>query len=89
MNPSSINGEQTETTAPASAMLASIAGENPEFLDARGVQARFGIKRSLLYELMHEGSIRAVSLRRAGRVRGKRLFDVRSLREFLRRRPAK
>jgi len=78
-------GEQiTEsTTAPVSATPAHIAGQDPELLDARGVEARFSIRRSLLYELHNGGHIKSVSLRRRGQSRGKRLFSVDSIRKFL------
>jgi hypothetical protein len=56
---------------------------DPEFVDIPGLQARWGIKRSLAYQLIADGKIRSVSLRRRGRCRGKRLFDVSSVREFL------
>jgi hypothetical protein len=79
-------GEQIteQTTAPASATPAYVAGQDPEFLDSKGVFARFGIRRSLLYAIKDEGRIRTVALRRKGRSRGKRLFDVQSLRAYLR-----
>jgi hypothetical protein len=67
------------TTAPAKA---DDPGE-PEFLDAEGVQARFGIKRTLLFRLLAAGKIRGVCLREPGRVRGKRLFICEDLRAFL------
>ena len=54
-----------------------------EFTDFVGLETKFGIKRSTAYNLMKEGVIRGVSLRRRGRVRGKRLFDVTSVRAFL------
>jgi hypothetical protein len=80
-------GEQIteKTTAPASATPAHVAAHDPEFLDALGVQARFSIRRSLLYELHNDGHIKSVSLRRRGQSRGKRLFAVDSIREFLRK----
>ena len=56
----------------------------PEFVDCKGLEAGWGIKRSLAYQLLADGAIRSVSLRRRGRVRGKRLFDVASVRDFLR-----
>jgi hypothetical protein len=65
-------------------MPAHIAAQDPEFLDARGIEARFGIKRSLAYVLLAEGKIKGVSLRRRGSLKGKRLFDVASVRTFLR-----
>jgi hypothetical protein len=56
----------------------------PEFVDFVGLRQLFGIKRSLAYQLMADGKIKSVSLRRRGALRGKRLFCVRSCREFLR-----
>jgi hypothetical protein len=79
-------GEQIteKTTLPVHATPAYVAGQDPEFLDARGVEGRFSIRRSLLYELHNGGHIKSVSLRRRGQSRGKRLFSVDSIREFLR-----
>jgi hypothetical protein len=58
---------------------------DPEFVDCQGLQAGWGIRRSLAYQLLADGKIRGVSLRRRGRSRGKRLFDVNSVRQFLRK----
>jgi hypothetical protein len=69
------------TTAPVQASQAN----DPEFVDAMGLQARFGIKRSLAYTLLADGAIRGVSLRRRNQTRGKRLFCVDSVREYLNR----
>jgi hypothetical protein len=77
-------GQQSLTTDPVSATPDYVAGQDPEFLDARGVEARFSIRRSLLYELHKGGHIKSVSLRRRGQSRGKRLFSVDSIRAFLR-----
>jgi hypothetical protein len=54
-----------------------------EFVDATGLQGLFSIKRSLAYSLLADGLIKGVSLRRRGRLRGKRLFDVASVRAYL------
>jgi hypothetical protein len=54
-----------------------------EFTDAHGLRSMFGIGRSLAYQLVSEGAIRSISLRRKGNTRGKRLFNVASVREFL------
>jgi hypothetical protein len=77
-------GQQSLTTDPVRATPANVAGQDPEFLDARGIEGRFSIRRSLLYELHNGGHIKSVSLRRRGQSRGKRLFSVDSIREFLR-----
>jgi hypothetical protein len=80
-----LGGQPTEkTTAPVHATPAHVAGQDPEFLDATGVRAQFSIRRSLLWELDRDGLIKSVSLRRRGRSRGKRLFSVESIRQFLR-----
>jgi hypothetical protein len=55
----------------------------PEFLDASGVEEYFGIRRSLLFRLLAENKIRGVSIRQRGRLRGKRLFCVSSIRDLL------
>jgi hypothetical protein len=55
----------------------------PEFVDSHGLQAIFGIRRTLAYHLLSTGHIRSVSLRRPGTTRGKRLYVVKSVRDFL------
>ena len=55
----------------------------PEFVDLDGLRRGFGIKRSLAYQLLADGLIKGVSLRRRNRVRGKRLFQVDSVRAYL------
>jgi hypothetical protein len=83
MKSNNVGGKTDKTTAPVSATPAEVAGANPEWLDAVGVHGVFSIRRSLLYELHHGGHIKSVSLRRRGQSRGKRLFSVDSIREFL------
>jgi|SRR5258708_2931741 hypothetical protein len=69
------------TTTPVRADSSSAC---PEFLDADGIEKHFGIRRSLLFRLLAENQIRGVSIRQRGRLRGKRLFDCASIRDFLR-----
>jgi hypothetical protein len=56
----------------------------PEFVDCKGLEAGWSIRRSLAYQLLADGKIQGVSLRRRGALRGKRLFSVDSIRKFLR-----
>jgi hypothetical protein len=65
------------TTAAMAAII------EPEFVDFNGLQQGFGIKRSLAYQLLADGLIKGVSLRRRNCVRGKRLFQVDSVRAYL------
>ncbi len=74
-------GGTAHTTAPVQASPAN----DVEFVDSPGLQARFGIKRSLAYTLLADGAIRGVSLRRRNQTRGKRLFCVDSVRQYLNR----
>ena len=57
--------------------------EGPEFVDCKGLEQRFGIRRSLAYELIKRNAIKSVSLRRRGAIKGKRLFCVNSVRMLL------
>jgi len=75
----SAGGKTETTTAPVKASPAYDA----EFCDCAGAFARFGLKRSLLYELHSLGLIKGVSLRRRGTARGKRLWSIDSIRNYL------
>ena len=82
-----LGGRLTDkTTASLSEAAARASHIDPEFVDCQGLQAGWGIKRSLAYQLLAEGKIKGVSLRRRGQCRGKRLFSVDSIRAFLRER---
>jgi hypothetical protein len=70
---------QIFTTQPVAASW----GVDPEFVDLRGLEARFGIRRSNAYTLISEGAITSVVLRRKGTIKGRRLIDVASVRKFL------
>jgi hypothetical protein len=72
-------GGSAHTIAPVQASPANDA----EFCDSPGAFARFGLRRSLLYELHANGAIKGVSLRRRGAARGKRLWSIDSIRSYL------
>jgi len=57
----------------------------PEFGRWQDVQRLFGIKRGTLYNLVNEGQIKSVALRRRGNVHGCRLFHLASISEYLNR----
>lgn len=61
-------------------VLVSLHTETTDYL---GVQELFGIRRGLAYHLAATGQIESISLKDPGEVRGKRLFIVASIREFL------
>jgi hypothetical protein len=61
-----------------------IISERPEWLDGAGLECHFGIGHGLAYQLLKDGAIKGVSLkRRDDQARGKRLFDCESVRKFL------
>jgi len=55
----------------------------PEFGDYKRCGEIFNIGRPLLHALAQEGVIESVSLRRRNRVRGKRLYNLQSIRDFI------
>jgi len=59
------------------------ANSLPEFTDHQGVKRHFGFSRSYAYWLASEGKIRSVSIRKPGALKGRRLFDCASIRNFL------
>jgi hypothetical protein len=60
-----------------------VVGPNTETTDYHGVQELFGIRRGLAYHLWEIGAIKSISLKEPGERRGKRLFVVPSIREYL------
>jgi hypothetical protein len=67
------------TTSPVAASPANDA----EFCDSPGAFYRFGLKRSMLYELSARGLIKSCSLRKRGATKGKRLWSCDSIRTYL------
>jgi hypothetical protein len=56
---------------------------DPEWIRVPQVVARFNWSRSKTYELISDGQIKSISLRRRNGVRGIRLVSVDSIRSFL------
>jgi hypothetical protein len=78
------DGGHPKNTALVSEAPTRASRPDPEFVDCKGLEAGWGIKRSLAYALLADGKIEGVSLRRRNQIRGKRLFKVDSVRAFLR-----
>lgn len=55
----------------------------PEFGDHKIVRQMFSIGRSHLYKLGKEGKIKTVSLRERGKIKGRRLYVLDSIRDYL------
>ena len=55
----------------------------PEFGRLADVQRLFGLKRGFTHQLINEGKIRSVSLRKAGARTGCRLIHLQSVRDYL------
>ena len=84
VNNASNTGGHPKTIAPLSEAVAKAAQHHePEFVDSPGAKALFGLGRSYLYRLHADGLIRGVSLRKRGQTKGKRLWNVDSIRRYL------
>ena len=77
--PTPVMGGNLTITPPA------VAGGHldPEFAGHAKIRELFDLSRTHLHRLSTEGLIRSVSLRQRGRLRGRRLYDVQSVREYL------
>ena len=60
-----------------------VVGPHTETTDYLGVRELFGIRRGLAYHLWENGDIESFSLKEGNEKRGKRLFVVQSIRNFL------
>lgn len=55
----------------------------PEFIEISDVHRLFGLRRTYTFQLIREGKIKSVLLRRTGNRSGKRLLFAASIRAFL------
>ena len=74
---------KTMTTEPISVQTSASATGIGEFGRWRDVERHFGIKRGTLYNLMAEGKVKSVVLRRKGNIHGCRLFHLASISAYL------
>ncbi len=78
---SQANGEAMTSTPIAAGSTASLP---PEFLRTSDLRAIFGLARGTVYNLAAAGKIRGVLLRVKGKKSGVRLWDVNSVRAYIR-----
>ena len=69
------------TTAPVEA--GDFTDVMPEFGRTPDVEKCFGIKKGTLYNLHDQGKIKGVVLRKAGSLKGVRLWHMASVREYI------
>lgn len=55
----------------------------PEWAREKHITAQFGLTHTILYTLRREEKIRSVSLRAEGKKYGARLYNVKSIRQYL------
>lgn len=55
----------------------------PEWGDAKAVNRHFGLSRSTLHRLATSGKIRSSSLRERGKSKGKKLYSMDSIAEYI------
>ena len=73
--------EKCFTTNPVQA--GEFNGVMPEFGRTPDVERCFGIKKGTLYNLLEQGKIRGVVLRPSGHMKGVRLWDMASIRDYI------
>lgn len=79
-----LNDMKTMTTETIGLQASSSApSQLPEFGRWRDVERQFGIKRGTLYNLIAEGKVKSVVLRRRGNVHGCRLICLASVSQYL------
>lgn len=84
MNNTANTGGHPKTIAPLNEAVAKASQHHePEFVDSPGAKALYGLGRSYLYRLHADGLILGVSLRKRGQTKGKRLWNVDSIRRYL------
>jgi hypothetical protein len=71
--------ENNFTTQP----VAVSCGADPEWTDWRGLKNMFSIGRSAGYTHIENGDFRSKVLRRKGCIKGRRIIEVASVREFI------
>ena len=74
----------------ATELLRERDGPRPVWVRApkEGNEFYSGFSRSKLYDLNKEGEIRSVSIRKPGQVKGTRLFELKSILDFIERNAA-
>jgi len=66
-----------------SAPIQSSSAIDAEFVDILGAKARWSLGRSLIYDALSRHEIESICLRRPGKLRGKRLLNVASIKRWL------
>ena len=73
-------GKNYTTTPPE---VGNFSGVSAEFGRTPDVERIFGIKKGTLYNLHDQGKVRGVILRQNGHLKGVRLWDMASIRNFI------
>ena len=80
-----LNSKDTASADKTTATIApGASGAQPEFCRPGDMPRLFGIGRTYTYQLINEGKIKSISLRKRGTRFGVRLISCDSVREFLR-----
>jgi hypothetical protein len=72
-----------KTTTPP-VQTGNLTGTLPEFGRATDLHKMFGLRRGTIYNLLAAGKIRGCLLRIKGKKSGVRVFDIQSVRDFIR-----
>lgn len=77
--------KRTSTITTAPLQPGDFTGTEPEYGRWQDVHHRYGIKRGSAYNLLLDGKIKGVLLRIRGKKSGIRLFDMASVRDYIRK----
>ncbi len=81
----SYGGAARRLSPRAEELLSDRDGNLPVWVRApkKGLEHYSGLSRSKLYEMAGRGNIRSASIREPGQIKGTRLFNLRSILEFI------
>jgi hypothetical protein len=85
MNADSVTPHAASANKTAAPIAPGATGAQPEFCRPADMPRLFGIARTYTYQLIRDGKIKSVSLRKRGARFGVRLISCDSVREFLAR----
>jgi hypothetical protein len=78
-------GKAAEPLTTTRVVVGDFSKAEPEWCRVPDVFRIFGIRRGSLYNLLKDGEIKSVCLRRRGYKQGQRLIQIASVRDFLNR----
>ena len=80
---STVTPRESESKPTSNAPTVAVEKLYPEFCGYKRIQEIFDLSRTHLHRLDKWGVIKSVSLRERGKLRGRRLYDIQSIRDYI------